>query len=88
MVKNKQVTVAPHWASTPTLPALARTLSGVEFDPRANRWEYRDTTTTVNLNFAEWPTTDTFNISAKSALLWYAEHMSPSHLMNMHERLM
>lgn len=69
MVRSKQVTVTPHWALAPTLPTLARTLSGVEFDPRANRWEYRDTTTTVSLNFAEWPTTDTFNISAKSASL-------------------
>lgn len=88
MVRSKQATVTPQCALSPTLPALARTLSGVEFDPRANRWEYRDTTTTVSLNFAEWPTTDTFHISAKSTLLWYAEHMSPSHLMNMHERLM
>lgn len=87
MVRSKQVTVTPHCASTPTLPALARTLSGVEFDPRVNRWEYRDATMTVNLNFASWTATESLVTSAKLALLWYAENMSSSHLTNMFMRM-
>lgn len=84
---NNLAAVANYWRATPELPALARTRSGVEFDPRADRWVYRDTTSTINLNFAKWSATATFVAYAKGALLWYAEHMSPSHLMNMHERL-
>lgn len=84
---NKLAAAVAHCGSAPELPALARTRSGVEFDPRAHRWVYRDATTTINLDFATWPVTDSFVVSAKLALLWYAEHMSPSHLKNMHERL-
>ncbi len=71
----------------PELPAVARSRSGVEFDPRTDRWAYRDVTTTVNLNFAAWPATDSFVAAAKLTLLWYAEHMSPTHLINMFMRM-
>lgn len=84
---NNLAAVAANWRATPELPALARTRSGVEFDPRADRWSYRDDTITVSLGFAKWPVTVAFVASAKAVLLWYAEHMSPSHLVNMHERL-
>lgn len=87
MERNKLVAIASYGGSVPILPALARTLSGVEFDPRADRWEYRDTTMTVNLNFASWTVTDSLVTSAKLALLWYAEHMSASHLTNMFMRM-
>lgn len=76
------------WDSAPELPAFARTRSGVEFNPRLDRWAYRDATATINLDFASWPVSEPFLISAKLTLLWYAEHMSASHLKNMHERLM
>jgi integrase len=75
------------WNMAPELPTLARTRSGVEFDPRSDRWIYRDATTYINLDFEGWPTTRTFVTSAKLTCLWYAEHASPSHLKNMHERL-
>jgi len=71
----------------PELPILARTRSGVEFSPRAERWIYRDATATVNLDFSMWPATTEFTVSARHVFLWYAENMSPSHLRNMHERL-
>lgn len=85
---NKRKEATAHWDSATELPELARTRSGVEFDPRACRWVYRDATNTINLDFASWPTTETFVASAKLTLLWYAEHMSSSHLKNMYERLM
>lgn len=69
------------------LPALVRTRSGVQFDPRADRWAYRDATRTVNLDFSKLPGTASLVASAKLALLWYAEQMSPWHLANMYERL-
>ena len=84
---NKPAEAIARWGSAPELPALARTRSGVEFDPRANRWAYRDATDNVNLDFSKWLVTDKFIVSAKLSLLWYAEHLSPAHLSNMHERL-
>jgi hypothetical protein len=59
----------------------------VEFDPRASRWIYRDATVFINLDFGGWATINSFLMSAKLTCLWYAEHKSPSHLKNMHERL-
>lgn len=84
---NKPAEAIARWGAAPELPVLARTRSGVEFDPRVDRWTYRDDTTTVNLDFSKWPVTDKFIVSAKLSLLWYAEHLSPAHLSNMHERL-
>ena len=84
---NKPAEAIARWGSAPKLPDLARTRSGVEFDPRANRWAYRDATDNVNLDFSKWLVTDKFIVSAKLSLLWYAEHLSPAHLSNMHERL-
>lgn len=69
------------------LPVLARTRSGVKFDPREARWAYRDAIVTINLDFTKLPVIDSFVTSAKLALLWYAEHMSPAHLVNMFMRL-
>lgn len=84
---SKQATAATCWGSDLQLPALARTRFGVEFDPRADKWAYRDATSTVNLDFATWPATDSLIVSAKLSLLWYAEHMSSSHLINMFRRM-
>lgn len=84
---NRRKEATARWGSAPDLPVSARTRSGVEFDPRLDRWAYRDATDTVNLDFSRWPVTDTFILSAKLSLLWYAENLSPAHLSNMHERL-
>ena len=84
---SKSMAVTAYRGAAPALPALARTRSGVEFDPRADRWAYRDAVVTVSLNFAAWQATASFVASAKLTLLWYAEHMSPSHVKNMFERL-
>lgn len=72
---------------TPELPPLARTRSGIEFDPSANRWAYRDAIDNVHLDFSRLPVTASLLASAKLALLWYAEHLSPAHLLNMYGRL-
>lgn len=84
---NNLVEVAAHRGATPELPDLARTRSGVEFDPRLDKWAYRDATDTVSLDFSKWPVTDRFLVSAKLTLLWYAEHLSPAHLSNLYKRL-
>lgn len=84
---NESLAATAHEGSAPELPELARTASGIEFDPRACRWVYRDAITTVNLDFASWPTTESFMVSAKLTLLWYAKQMSASHLHNTHAQL-
>jgi integrase len=74
--------------SLPGLPELARTRSGVQFDPHAERWSFRDSSDNVSLNFTKLRlVTDSFLMASKLTLLWYAENMSPSHLMNMYQRL-
>lgn len=82
-----KLAVTARWGAVPELPEVARTRSGVAFDPRANRWSYRDAVENVNLDFARWQASDSFVASAKCTLLWYAENMSPWHLKNMHVRL-
>ena len=72
----------------PDLPQQARTRSGVQFDPREDKWVYRDNSSTVSLNFPHLRNTTSDLIqSIKSALLWYAENMSASHLKNMFSHL-
>lgn len=67
------------------LPSLARTRSGVTFDPSADRWAYRDGVKTVSLDFTFALTFAVeLRSSLKSVLLWYAENTSASHLQNMH----
>lgn len=84
---NKQVVIPIQWGHAPQLPALARTRSGVEFCPRADRWSYREATTIVDLDFATWPATHAFITSAKFVFIWYASNMSADHLINMFMRL-
>jgi len=78
------ITVPSPYCHVPDLPTLARTRSGVKFDPNAERWVYRDSSSTVSLNFPHLQTA-TYDLisSIKAVLLWYAENMSPSHLKNM-----
>lgn len=84
---NELAVIDTQWGAAPQLPALVRSRSGMQFDPRAVRWAYRDATRTVNLDFSKLPGTASLVASAKLALLWYAEQMSPWHLANMYERL-
>ncbi len=76
------------FGAIPSLPEQARTRSGVQFDPRAERWSYRDSSDNVSLNFNKFHlVTDSFVVASKQTLLWYAENMSQSHLMNLYQRL-
>lgn len=75
------------WGAVPQLPDRVRTRSGVEFDPRADRWTYRDTTDTVHLDFTGLRATASLVESAKRTFVWYAEQLSPGHLTNMFMRL-
>lgn len=72
----------------PELPSWARTRGGACFDPRADKWVYRDAVNSVSLDFA--PTSvlgGGLQQSLKAVLLWYAESVSASHLINVHSRV-
>ena len=48
---------------------------------------YRDSSRNISLNFANFPpVTESFILASKLTLLWYAENMSQSHLMNLYGR--
>ncbi|MBC7786191.1 MAG: site-specific integrase, partial [Methylophilaceae bacterium] len=72
---------APH-----DLPEEVMTSNGARFDPRLDRWSYRDSTVTVSLDFLKLRATNELIKSTKKILIWYAENKSPDHLMNMFER--
>ena len=68
------------------LPEEVTTRNGARFDPRLDRWSYRDSTVTVSLDFLSLRATNELINSAKKILIWYAENKSPDHLMNMFDR--
>jgi hypothetical protein len=77
-------TVSTPHGHVPDLPVVARTRSGVQFDPSSERWVYRDSTSTVSLNFPHLQMVrEEVVTSIKAVMLWYAENMSHSHLKNM-----
>ncbi len=67
-------------------PEEVTTRNGAKFDPRLDRWSYRDSTVTVSLDFLSLRATNNLIKSTKKVLIWYAENRSPDHLMNMFER--
>lgn len=85
---RNQVPAHTGFGAIPDLPELARTRSGVQFDPRAVRWAIRDSTATFSLDFNILRgVTLPFRTASQLALLWYAENLSPHHMMNMFRRL-
>jgi integrase len=83
-----QVAARPAYAHD-TISQIARTRGGVVFDPRQDRWAYREGVKTISLDFASIPAlSPRMKSSLKRALLWYAENSSPSHLQNMHSHFL
>ncbi len=69
------------------LPEIARTPNGAQFDPRSDKWVYRDSVVNINLDFTSFQASENLVFSVKRVLVWYAENKSSSHLENMFERL-
>ncbi|MDO8208352.1 MAG: site-specific integrase [Gallionella sp.] len=78
--------IVPLHNSLLDLPSEVKTPNGARFDPRFDRWSYRDNTVTISLDFTSLNATEWLVNSAKRVLIWYAENKSPDHLMNMFER--
>jgi len=56
------------------LPPLARTKSGIVFDPTSDRWKFRDATNTIHLSFDKLSATPELIRRSKPAFLWYVEN--------------
>ncbi|WP_297477245.1 site-specific integrase [Ferrovum sp.] len=84
---NELLPIRPDFHDSCELPAEVKTLNGAKFDPRADKWAYRDSSTTVKLDFGRLNATADFIYSIKIALIWYAENKSQKHMINMFERL-
>lgn len=69
------------------LPEVVMTRSGVRINPKLYKWTYRDSTKSINLDFADLGISGELLLSVKKVLIWYAENMSPDHLANMFARL-
>jgi hypothetical protein len=70
-----------------SFPETARTRSGVEFDPRSNKWVWRESSSTVSFNFSIITNlSPRMILGFKRCLLWYVEHGSPSHALNCFDR--
>lgn len=65
------------------LPAVVRTLNGAKFDPRPDKWSYRDCAVNVSMDFSSLKASTELIGSARKTLIWYAENKSPDHLKNM-----
>ncbi len=71
-----------------SLPAQARTRSGVVFDPRQDLWQFRDGVKNVFLAFDGWGLENSeLKDGFKRALVWQIRNMSPSHAINMHVKM-
>lgn len=71
----------------PSLPSQARTRSGVVFDPRRDRWGFREGLTDVVIGFDGWGLESSLlKTGFKLALTWLLSSYSPKHVMNMYAR--
>ena len=70
------------------LPRLVKTRSGVEINPHADQWIFRDEIKSININFSLIPdVSPDFFWALKSVLIWYAENRSTGSLSSMFDLL-
>lgn len=71
-----------------TLPSYARTKGGATFDPRADKWAYRDGVKDVSIDFqTSSALMSDLQQSLRALLLWYAENRSADTVQNAHNRI-
>lgn len=75
-------------STDPPRACTARTKSGVEFDPLADRWKYQDGVQNVFINFSRLSGLSKSLVeNAKHVLKWYAENCAPGTIVSHYERL-
>lgn len=67
------------------LPNSVTTRSGVKFDPRVDRWSFRDNVRSVSLNFKKLNASSELLLSIKKTLIWYAENKSSGYVNTLFE---
>ncbi|SHM86839.1 Phage integrase family protein [Duganella sacchari] len=61
--------------ATQSLPKIAKTRSGIEFDPNTSLWAFRDGSSNISVNFQLLPDVAlTVLIGLKKTLIWYFEN--------------
>jgi integrase len=62
-----------------TLPHLAKTRSGIEFDPTSNLWKFRDDVLNVRMDFSRvHPNAEPLIAGVKGTLIYWLENYHPS----------
>lgn len=80
---NNLLPIVPLHNSLIDLPSEVKTLNGARFDPRLDRWAYRDSMENLSLNFSELQTRRSLIDASKRVFIWYAQNKSAPHLRNM-----
>ena len=80
---NDFMPLAPSNNVPKDLPELVTTQNGARFDPRFNKWSYRDSLSNVSLDFSSLKAEDQLVDASKKVFIWYAENKSADHLKNM-----
>lgn len=79
---SNHITTRPLSCDGHAFPSVVRTRNGAIFDPSLSVWTYRDSTSTISLDFSSLRANAALVLSAKITLAWYAENKSPDHLKN------
>ena len=62
------------------LPEEITTFSGIRFNPRSDRWSYRESTQSISLNFKSLNASEDLVLSIKKGLMWYVENKSSGYV--------
>lgn len=87
MTENRAITCQS--LNRPSLPPAVRALSGVVFDPGANRWAFHDGLHSISVNFERLSECATYELiaAAKFPLIWYAENAQAITVVNLFQHL-
>lgn len=87
MTENRAITCQS--LNRPRLPPAVRALSGVVFDPGANRWAFHDGLHSISVNFERLSECATYELiaAAKFPLIWYAENAQAITVVNLFQHL-
>lgn len=80
---SKLQPLTPWHNTSQDLPSEVKTRNGALFDPRLDRWAYRESMENINLNFSELQAHRSFIDASKKVFIWYAQNKSAPHLRNM-----
>ncbi|PPC99534.1 MAG: integrase [Methylotenera sp.] len=81
MIINKRLQTAYLSQSLQDLPEEITTFNKIRFNPKSDRWSYRDSTQSVSINFKSLNAAESLALSIKKGLIWYAENKSSAYML-------